>query len=187
MKGDHCMKIVILNGSPRKSGNTAAVLKKLEEQLSEHNAVEVLDISRLKLSPCMACDSCHSNGGHCVCPDDSAAVIKKIAAADAVILGTPVYWWGMSAQLKMAVDKFYSQSTPFKAMKKKMGLVVVGANTLDNPQYRLIIEQTACIAKYLNWKLSFTMSFSAYEPGSVTADAHLQAKIEEAVNSLCKE
>ena len=65
-------------------------------------------------------------------PDESDAVIRKIAEADAVIFGTPVYWWGMSAQLKMVVDKFYSQDSQFKTMKKKIGVVVTGANGLDN-------------------------------------------------------
>ena len=94
-------------------------------------------------------------------PDESDAVIRKIAEADAVIFGTHVYWWGMSAQLKMVVDKFYSQDSQFKTMKKKIGVVVTGANGLDNPQYRLIDEQFRCIAEYLRWDMAFSLAYAA--------------------------
>ena len=66
-------------------------------------------------------------------PDESDAVIRKIAEADAVIFGIPVYWWGMSAQLKMVVDKFYSQDSQFKTMKKKIGMVLQGQTAWTIP------------------------------------------------------
>ena len=102
------MKILILNGSPRLHGNTSKVVRTLDSMLAQEHTVELLDICSMQLSGCVACDVCKANGRHCVRPDESDAVIRKIAEADAVIFGTPVYWWGMSAQLKMVVDKFYS-------------------------------------------------------------------------------
>ena len=116
------MNILFLNGSPRHHGNTRAALQTMKAILEDGNTVEALDVCTLKLSGCCACDGCKQNGGHCVCPDESDAVIQKIVQADAVIFGTPVYWWGMSAQLKMVVDKFYSQDSQFKTMKKKLVL-----------------------------------------------------------------
>lgn len=101
-----------------------------------------------------------------------------------MIFGTPVYWWGMSAQLKMVVDKFYSQDAQFQTMKKKVGVVAIGANELEDPQYRLIREQFSCIADYLGWELAFSLSYSAYEPGEICADPNLDHTIEEAVNCL---
>lgn len=178
------MNILILNGSPRHHGNTHAALQTMKAIVEDGNTVEVLDVCNLKLSGCCACDSCKRNGGHCICPDESDAVIQKIVQADAVIFGTPVYWWGMSAQLKMVVDKFYSQDSQFKTMCKKIGVVVVGANELENPQYRLIHEQFRCIAEYLHWDLAFSLSFSAYEPGELMTQDGVLDQLKEACDTI---
>ena len=165
------MNILILNGSPRHHGNTHTALQTMKAILKDGNIVEVLDVCNLKLSGCCACDGCKRNGGHCVCPDESDA-------------GTPVYWWGMSAQLKMVVDKFYSQDSQFKTMRKKIGVVVVGANELENPQYRLIHDQFRCIAEYLHWDLAFSLSFSAYEPGELMTQDGVLDQLKEACDTI---
>lgn len=108
------------------------------------------------------------------------------AALATVIFGTPVYWWGMSAQLKMVVDKFYSQDSQFKTMKKKIGVVVTGANGLDNPQYRLIDEQFRCIAEYLHWDMAFSLAFAAYEPGEVMQQEGILAQLQDACEKIAR-
>lgn len=127
------MNIIILNGSPRHNGNTSLVIEVLKEKLSKNHVVENLDVCQMQLSGCCACDGCKHNSGHCVCADDSDLVIQKIVRADAVIFATPVYWWGVSSQLKMVIDKFYSQDSQFKTMSKKIGIIAIGANELDDP------------------------------------------------------
>lgn len=178
------MNILLLNGSPRHRGNTRAALQTMKAVLEGGNTVEFLDVCNMKLSGCCACDGCKRNGGHCVRPDDSDAVIQKIAQADAVIFGTPVYWWGMSAQLKMVVDKFYSRDSQFKTMSKTIGVVAVGANGLDDPQYRLIHGQFRCIAEYLHWDLAFSLSFSAYGPGELMAQEGVSHQLDQACAAI---
>lgn len=178
------MNIIILNGSPRHNGNTSSVINILKEILSKNNVVESLDICQMKLSGCCACDGCKYNGGHCVSLDDSDLVIQKIVRADVVIFATPVYWWGVSSQLKMVMDKFYSQDSQFKTMRKKIGIIAIGANELDDPQYRLIHDQFSCIGEYLGWEVSFSLPFSAYEPGEILKNDKLNNLIEEAINQL---
>lgn len=170
------MKILILNGSPRLHGNTSKVVRTMDSMLAQEHTVELLDVCSMQLSGCVACDACKANGGHCVRPDES----------DAVIFGTPVYWWGMSAQLKMVVDKFYSQDSQFKTMKKKIGVVVTGANGLDNPQYRLIDEQFRCIAEYLHWDMAFSLAFAAYEPGEVMQQEGILAQLQDACEKIAR-
>lgn len=177
------MKTLILNGSPRKDGNTRYALQKLYQHL-DPDQTEFLDVCSFKLSGCIACDGCKHNGGTCVMPDDSAAIIEKIVQADCIIFGTPVYWWGMSSQLKMVVDKFYSQDGPFKTMKKKIGLVVVGANPTTDPQYELIDRQFSCIAQYLHWDMAFQLNFSAYAPGDLSLQEESVCQLEEAARKL---
>ena len=181
------MNVLILNGSPRLSGNTHTVLETMKEQLEDRHTVTFVDVCRKKLSGCMACDACKANGGHCVCPDDSDALIQQIIAADFVILGTPVYWWGMSAQLKMVVDKLYSNDGKTGVLRnnpKKIGVVAVGANDVDNIQYQLIRDQFSCIAEHLNWELVFSLSFSAYEPSEIAQNEAALKQARDAVSNV---
>lgn len=161
------MQVLILNGSPRMKGNTRTVLKAMEAQLQSRHTVTFVDVCRRKISGCVACNGCKKNGGHCICPDESDALMQQVIDADLLILGTPVYWWGMSSQLKMAVDKFYSCDAKLREHPKKLGILAIGAEQTDDIQYRLIREQFSCIAKHLNWDMAFSLSFSAYEPGEI--------------------
>ena len=182
------MKVLLLNGSPRMKGNTRAALSLVKEGIEEGlhpESLELYDISRHKLSACLACDSCKKNGGNCVQPDESAALVQKIYDADAVIFGTPVYWWGMSAQLKMAVDKLYSRTALLQEHEaKKIGLIAVGAAKVDDPEYRLIEEQMNCICGHLGWELAFSYGISAWEPGDLEKKEETVRILKEAWGTL---
>jgi multimeric flavodoxin WrbA len=155
------MNILILNGSPRKNGNTAHALKALKSGLGPRHRSEWIDVAALKLRGCIACEGCRKNGGNCVLPDGGAEFMDKVAAADMVLFGSPVYWWGISAQLKLALDKFYSKGEEFHHAGKKIGIVSVGEAGADNPEYRLISEQFRCIADYLGWEVVIDEKISA--------------------------
>lgn len=177
------MKILFVNGSPRLNGNTKTALDEISRGLRSNipgAEIETIDVTKYRLSGCVNCDSCMKNGGSCVQPDDSTEVIQKVYVADAVILGTPVYYWGMTAQMKAFVDKFYCKDELFRKQKKKLGIVAVGAADLDDREYGLIREQFACICDYLGWDLVFSYSVSAFEKGDLAGDS---AKLQE-LNSL---
>lgn len=176
------MKILVLNGSPRLDGNTKTALNTIVSEINKNctnSLVEIYDVTEHKLSGCINCDGCKSNGGNCILPDESANIINKIYNADTIIFGSPVYWWGISAQLKMVIDKMYSKSEQFQKQKKKIGLVTVGADELNGPQYRIISEQMECICEYLGWNLLFSHSISAYEKTDVLNNSHELKKLGE--------
>ena len=79
----------------------------------------------------------------CVDKDDTNPTIDKIAAADMILFATPVYWWGMSAQLKLIIDKCYCRGLQLK--NKKVGTIVVGGSPVDSIQYELIDKQFDCM------------------------------------------
>lgn len=167
------MKILLLNGSPRANGNTKTALNQLVRGLQSNVGdaeVEMIDITKRKISGCIACESCQRNGGECVIPDDSAYIIRKIYDADVVVIGTPVYYWGMTSQMKMVVDKFYSRNDQFNQQKKSLGIIVIGEAGLDDPQYQLISKQFECISNYLGWDFIFSKSISAYEADDLAND-----------------
>ena len=76
-----------------------------------------------------------------------------------ILFATPVYWWGMSAQLKLIIDKCYCRGMQLK--NKKVGTIVVGGSPVDSIQYELIDKQFDCMAKYLSWDLLFQKSYYA--------------------------
>ncbi len=172
------MKILIVNGSPRTSGNTRTALNQISLGIQTNIPkveIELLDVSDLKLSGCTNCDACRKNGGSCIIPDDSAEIIQKIYDTDVLILGTPVYYWGMTSQLKMVIDKLYSKDDQLRQQKKKLGVVAVGEASLDDPEYKLISDQFEFICNYLGWDLIFSQSVCAFEAGDLAKDkARLQ-------------
>ena len=180
------MNILLLNGSPRKGSNTRYALSAIAEGLMKNssNTVEIINISDVSVGVCIVCNACQSNGGNCVRPDDTKATIDKISAADMLIMGTPVYWWGVSAQLKAVVDKFYSKNAEFKTQKKKLGVVAVGASAVPDSQYTLIHEQFNCIANFLNWEKIFELSFSAYEEGELEKSAEANIALAEILKKI---
>ena len=156
------MKALLLNGSPRK-GNIFAALGAIEEGLETINGLEVENIrlQEMNIAPCMGCDACKGNGGSCIIGDDGNDIIEKLYEADILIFGTPVYWWGMTAQLKIVLDRMYSKSVG-KLGDKKIGYVILGCDDTSNIQYELISKQFDSIAKYLDWKVVFAEKYSAY-------------------------
>ena len=103
------MNILVLNGSPRMNGNTAAFVKAFKEGAeSSGNSVCVKVLSAMKYGPCVACDTCRKGPEHkCVQKDELAPVIEALAGYDAVVLASPVYYWGFSGQMQSAISRFY--------------------------------------------------------------------------------
>ncbi|MGI6735903.1 MAG: flavodoxin family protein [Anaerovoracaceae bacterium] len=151
------MKIVIVNGSPR-AGNTLSAINAYVEGAGTGNDFEIIHADKLNISGCKGCGACQCAKG-CVAGDDTNETIDKIVAADMVIFATPVYWWGVTAQLKLVIDKCYCRGALLRG--KKVGVLVVGGAATDNEEYTLIRKQFACIAAYLNWEILFYKDYCA--------------------------
>ena len=96
------MKIVIINGSARKGkyiDSNQCDLQK--ERMKRENEIEVIAPDKLHISPCKGCGACQCHKG-CVDQDDTNPTINKLVEADMILFATPVYWWGMTAQLRQA-------------------------------------------------------------------------------------
>ena len=83
------MNVLILNGSPRKNGNTSAALRAIEDGLKARHTVESLNVYDFTFRPCRNCDACKRNGGNCIQADDTVKIINKVTDADLVIFGSP--------------------------------------------------------------------------------------------------
>jgi multimeric flavodoxin WrbA len=106
------MKIVIISGSPKKEGNTDTLVRWFCEGAKSKGAeIEVVRAASLKMkvAGCSSCRVCQKKKAYgCVIKDDASKVISKMAAADVVVMATPLYFYAMSAQLKSVMDRMFA-------------------------------------------------------------------------------
>ena len=115
------MKITVLNGSPRKTNTTAMVDAFAEGAKEAGHEVEVLQVGRMKIAGCMACEYCHTTGeGQCVQKDDWQKVQPAFEDCDMIVFATPIYYFTMTAQMEAAIQREYCIGKPPKATKAAM-------------------------------------------------------------------
>ncbi len=126
------MKIAILNGSP-KVGNTAAMVSAFAEGAKEAgHEVEILHVGKMKINGCLGCEYCHGKGeGSCVQKDDMEKVMPAYKEADMIVFASPIYYFGMTAQLVAAVQRVYAIGKPAKAAKAALLLSSASSNVYD--------------------------------------------------------
>ena len=126
------MKIAILNGSPRKE-NTAAMVDAFSEGAkAAGHEVEILHVGKMKIGGCLACEYCHTKGeGKCVQKDDMEKVIPAYQSADMVVFASPIYYFGMTAQMMAAIQRVYCIGKPTKATKAALLLSAASPAPFD--------------------------------------------------------
>lgn len=100
------MKVLILNGSPRRQGLIGRMLDIMAEEARRRGAeVETVQVSRLQVHPCTGCMVCRSRHA-CVLPEDDAQrTLRKIQEAEVLVIGSPCYWGNMNGYLKVLFDR----------------------------------------------------------------------------------
>lgn len=105
------MKITIFQGSPRKKSNTAQVTAWMQEEMTTlGHEVETVAVAGKDIHGCLACAKCKQTPGApgCVQKDDVSGMLEAMVASDLVVFASPLYFWGVSAQLKAVIDRTYS-------------------------------------------------------------------------------
>jgi multimeric flavodoxin WrbA len=103
-------QVLVILGSPRKMGNSSTLAGRISRGVKSAGAkVETLFLHDLKISPCRGCNTCqkHDSKG-CVIKDDMQKIYPKLIRADAWVIASPVYWFTMSAQTKIFMDRCYA-------------------------------------------------------------------------------
>lgn len=103
-------KIVILNGSPRKNGNTSELVKAFTEGAeSAGNTVTEFFLDKMNINGCKGCFGGHSNKEcPCVQQDDMNEIYPVVKECDVIVLATPLYYWNMSGQIRTAIDRLFA-------------------------------------------------------------------------------
>ena len=146
------MKVTAIYSSPRKNGNSSAMVDTFISNLSNCNA-EKFYLSDLNIAPCKSCYGCRNNESKtCVVKDDMESISKAIDSSDIVVMGSPLYWWSISAQLKTVVDRLYQYIGTGRLDNKTLVLLVAGFSDVPNEGYDFIDNMFKEICSYVNMK-----------------------------------
>ena len=103
------MKVIGINASPRKKANTQTLVEAVLDGAAERGAeTRLVNLRELKINGCLGCEGCKKHLGKCVQKDDLTILLQDMTTYDAIVMGTPVYWYHVTAQFKMLVDRLYS-------------------------------------------------------------------------------
>ncbi len=116
------MKVIAINGSPRKKWNTATLLNKALEGAASNGAeTEIIHLYDLNYKGCISCFSCKKKGGKsygkCAVIDDLSQILERIRSIDALILGSPIYFGTITGQMKSFIERLLFPYTPYTRTK----------------------------------------------------------------------
>ncbi len=165
------MNILVLNGSPRVNGNTAALVDAFAQGAAEAgHKVTVVEVCKKKIAGCLACEYCHTKGnGKCIQQDDMQEIYPVLEEAEMIVLASPVYYHSFTGQLQCAINRIYALDKP-KNLKKAALILSSGS---DHVYCGAIYEYQNSFLNYL--KLEDMGIYSAYGK---------QNKTEEKLNEL---
>ena len=144
------MKILVLTGSPRKGGNSNTLADNFIRGAEEAgHQVFRFDAAFKEVHPCIGCNKCGMNGP-CIFKDDFEFVRQHIVDADMVVFATPMYYFGISAQLKAVIDRFYAINGQIHRPKKAALIVTYADNSPEKEN--VIINHYKVLLNYLGWQ-----------------------------------
>ncbi len=145
------MRIVIITSSPHKRGTSALLAEEFARGAGEagHDVFR-FDAAFEKISPCLGCDRCGPGRAACVQKDSMEKLNPHLLEADAVVFVTPLYYFGMSAQLKMVIDRFYANNYQLMGSGKKAILLATSYDA-NNWTMQALTAHYVTLLKYLKW------------------------------------
>ncbi|MBE6123850.1 MAG: flavodoxin family protein [Erysipelotrichaceae bacterium] len=145
------MKIVILMGSPNRNGSTGILVSEFVRGAAEAgHSCEVIDVCHADIHPCTGCVACGYEGP-CVQKDDVSEIRKKLLACDMAVFATPLYYYGMSAQLKAVVDRFCAYNSSLNGRHLKSALLSVAWNA-DDWTFDVLSAHYRTLVRYINFE-----------------------------------
>lgn len=172
------MNILVLSGSPRKGGNTDLLVDAFVKGASPKHHVEVVSVHDYKINPCMGCNACFRREDHNCCQkDDMQIVYEKMAKAEMLVIASPVYFYGLSAQLKTVIDRFHNPIRDTFHIHK-MALLLVGAASLPELFDSILVQYELCLKFFKMEDVGRVLVRSAKDKGDVKNGDSLQKAFE---------
>ena len=160
------MKILALNGSARKRGNTDILIERILKGCKKKGyKTEKLYLYDYEILPCIDCRDCKKSNYVCTLNDGMKKIYPKMEKADLIIFGTPNYWNGPSAKMKLLIDRM----RPFVSSRKLEGKkwVIVSPSAEGPKSCKLLVEMLRLSFDYLGMKYAGKVLIKAYEKGEI--------------------
>ena len=143
------MKITILMGSPNRNGSTGMLVNEFARGAGENgHTCEVIEVCHMNIHPCTGCVACGYEGP-CVQKDDVELIREKLLSSDMVVFATPLYYYGMTAQLKAVVDRFCAYNSSLNRKHLKSALLTVAWNA-DDWTFDALKAHYKTLVRYIN-------------------------------------
>ena len=157
---------MILNGSPRPNGNTKQMIDALCEGLKKAgHEWDVVNVARMNIHGCLACEYCHGKGaGSCVQKDDMQNVYELLKTAEMLVLAAPIYYHGLSGQMKCCIDRFYAVLYPEKPERLTKIAMILSSGDPDMYDGALFSYNWDFL-DYLGLEGMGVFTVQAYDPG----------------------
>ncbi len=177
-------EVLIFMGSPRKTGNSTTLAKQVAAGAEKAGAkVETFFLHDMQIRPCDACDACRGKSEtDCILDDDLTPLFPKLRRAHALVIASPIYWFTVSAQTKVFMDRWYALGGPeghsFKG--KRFGVVLTYADT--DPFSSGAVNALRTFQDALNYVGARSVGLvygSAWEPGEIRKNQELMDKAYE--------
>jgi multimeric flavodoxin WrbA len=172
-------------GSPRRGGNTETLVDAVLAGAAEAGAqTEKVILDELDVRPCRACNVCQKTGA-CAQQDGMAGLLERMRCSDVWVLGTPVYWWGPTAQFKAFLDRWYgAKGTTFRGRRVVLAVPLGGGD----PHYaRHTVGMLTDVLSYLGMDLVATvLAPGAQGRGAVQGHADVLARARQAGREAVK-
>lgn len=144
------MNIILLQGSPNKKGSTNILSEAFLQGAREAgHQVQRFDLTDFEIHPCTGCVSCGYEGP-CVQKDDNQKIREAILNADMIVFATPLYYYGMSAQLKTVIDRFCAYNSSITRKHMKSALLAVAWNS-DHWTFDALESHYKTLVRYLDF------------------------------------
>lgn len=168
------MKIVVLQGSPNRDGSSHLLAECFRQGAEEvGHTVEWVDVAHENIHPCTGCVRCGYEGP-CVQKDAVNGIRAKILAADMLVFVTPLYYYGMSAQLKTLVDRFCAFNSSIQRKHMKSALLTVAWNS-DDWTFDALEAHYKTLVRYLNLEdMGMVLGYACGTPSMTKHSAYPQ-------------
>jgi len=173
--------VAILKASPRAGSNSSRLADELAAgALQAGGAVKEFRLHAMDLRTCDGCDACQNpQGSGCVIDDDMQLIYPFLKQATAIVLATPVYWFTFTAQLKLAIDRFYALESPDgHGLKGKAMVLVLTYGDIDPYISGAVnaIRTFEDMCRYTGSPVAGILYGSASEPGEMDSKTELLAQ-----------
>jgi len=166
--------IVVLSGSPRKDGNTVRLTEAfIDGAEAAGKEITLFRVAGLHISGCRGCGHCFKTQGVCIQKDDMPPILEALRKADALVLASPVYYFSVTAQLKLAIDRFFALLAIGMAVKRAALLMTCGDSSESAAASSISMFRQICT--YQKWEeAGIIIAPGLHSPGEIEGRTELE-------------